>query len=139
MIGICVPNALVKDDKIMNEIDKLGLSPENTRKANLLIEMGFFYSGLVDRDLLSECTKQVIDSDCVWGLYFDFNNKCIHTVFEDYQFTYSFLDNVIDETNVNLDDFYKLMDTVESMAKYILSSYQNGSDDQLSLNLAIGE
>jgi hypothetical protein len=101
--------------KIMNEINNLDLSPENAKKANLLLEMGFFYNGLVDDELIADSIPQEIESD--WKLYSHHSDKCVHAVINDHQFTYSFLDDVIDETNVNLDDLYRLMDAVENTVK----------------------
>ena len=110
------------------------LNSENTRKANLLIEMGFFYNGLVDCNDMDD--NDLIETINNWNLYY--YDAGLHAITEDYQFTYSFLTamSVDNFSEINLNDFCKVLNTVLVTVRYILSSYQNGSDDQLSLNLA---
>jgi hypothetical protein len=107
------------------------LNNENAVKANLLIELGFFYNGMTDDS--DNDPNDLIEIINEWSLYFEKDCSVIHAVIGDDKFTYSLLDNFecdsIEEIDINLDSFF-------NKVKMILSSYHNGSNDQLSLNLA---
>lgn len=110
------------------------LNNENAVKANLLIELGFFYNGMTDdSDNDPDDLIEIIND---WKLYFEKHYGIIHAVIGDDKFTYSFLDSNNTDDPKFVSNHDQIVKNTINETKVILSSYHNGSNDQLSLNLA---